>query len=132
MLNYIQSSQLVDEVMEKRQFNRVIFTAPAILKQDNMQWQTNIIDVSLKGALVAYPDDFQADLERDFELTIEMQGANHHIVMSGNIAHSANHCVGFKVHHMALDSMTELRRIVELNLGDEALLQRDLKALTDS
>lgn len=117
--------------MEKRRFNRVIFTAPALLKQGGVQWQTNTFDVSLKGALIAYPDDFQADLEQDFELVIEMLGAKQHIVMHGHIVHNANHCLGFKVHNMDLDSMTELRRIVELNLGDEALLHRDLHALTE-
>lgn len=117
--------------MDKRQFNRVIYSAHAMLKQGERQWPTDVLDLSLKGALIAYPDEFEADLEQAFELDIEMQGADRHILLEGSIVHSANHCLGLHAEHIDIESMTELRRIIELNLGDEALLQRDLKALSD-
>ncbi|GAB5380316.1 MAG: PilZ domain-containing protein [Aliiglaciecola sp.] len=117
--------------MDKRQFNRVIYSAHALLKQEGRQWQTDVLDLSLKGALIAYPDEFTADLEKTFELDIEMEGADRHILLEGSIVHSANHCLGFHAEHMDIESMTELRRIVELNLGDETLLHRDLKALSE-
>ncbi|MDC0602628.1 PilZ domain-containing protein [Aliiglaciecola sp.] len=118
--------------MEKRLFNRVVFTAPALLIQQNKQWQTDVLDVSLKGALIAYPDEFEADLEDVFELNISMMDDQQNVVMHGSIVHSANHCLGFQISDVDLDSMTELRRIVELNLGDEDLIHRDLKALAQS
>lgn len=115
--------------MEKRQFNRVVFTAPASLIQQGKHWQTDVLDVSLKGALIAYPDEFEADLEEYFELNISMMNDQKNVIMQGHIVHSANHCLGFRVSDMDLESMTELRRIVELNLGDDELVHRDLKAL---
>jgi hypothetical protein len=118
--------------MERRKFNRVIFSAPAMLMQGDKQWQTAVIDVSLQGALIDYPDEFEAELELDFQLDIEIEGANRHILMHGYIVHNANHRLGFKVKDIDVESITELRRIVELNLGDETLLKRNFKALSDN
>ena len=37
--------------------------------------------------------------------------------------------LGFVCRHIDLDSISHLRRLVELNLGDESLLERELAAL---
>ena len=37
--------------------------------------------------------------------------------------------VGMVCRHIDVDSISHLRRLVELNLGDEALLERELAAL---
>ncbi|MEP4891015.1 MAG: PilZ domain-containing protein [Aliiglaciecola sp.] len=115
--------------MEKRQFNRVDFSAPAILFQQNHHWQTHIIDISLNGALIGYPDDFVGNLEHEFELNVEIEGTAQVITMFGEIVHNANHCLGFHIKCMDIDSISDLRRLVELNLGDISLLQRDLASL---
>jgi hypothetical protein len=39
--------------------------------------------------------------------------------------------LGFVCRHIDLDSISHLRRLVELNLGDEQLLERELAALGD-
>ncbi len=116
-------------IMEKRQFNRVDFSAPAILFQQNRHWQTNIIDISLNGALIGYPDESEGDLEQEFELNIEFEETNQIIKMFGEIVHCANHCLGFHIQCMDIDSISDLRRLVELNLGDASLLQRDITSL---
>ncbi|WJG08427.1 PilZ domain-containing protein [Aliiglaciecola sp. LCG003] len=115
--------------MEKRHFNRVLFSASALLIQDHNVWQTTVLDISLKGALIAYPDDFEGDLERDFELDIDIQGVNNNIVMRGTIAHNANHSLGFSAQQLDIESITKLRRLVELNLADDELLHREIQAL---
>lgn len=127
----MNTSNSTSKAVDKRQFNRVIYSAHALLKQADHQWQTDVLDLSLKGALIAYPDEFEADLEKSFELEINMEGAGRHILLEGVIVHNANHCLGFHAEYLDIESMTELRRIVELNLGDEALLQRDLRALSE-
>ncbi|GAC15914.1 PilZ domain-containing protein [Aliiglaciecola lipolytica] len=115
--------------MEKRQFNRVDFSSPAMLLQQNQHWQTSIIDISLNGALIAYPDEFNGNLDLEFELDIEFEGANRAIIVFGEIVHSANHCLGFHIKCMDIESISELRRLVELNLGDSSLLKRDFASL---
>ena len=40
-----------------------------------------------------------------------------------------DHHLGLFCHHIDIDSITHLRRLIELNLGDETLLQRELAEL---
>ncbi|VAX04921.1 hypothetical protein MNBD_GAMMA20-584, partial [hydrothermal vent metagenome] len=44
--------------------------------------------------------------------------------------HSENDHIGFRCEHIDLESISHLRRLVELNLGDAKLLDRELSALT--
>ena len=52
-----------------------------------------------------------------------------HIIMDVRLAHAEAHKLGFECTRIDQQSISHLRRVVELNLGDEALLQRELKAL---
>ena len=49
--------------------------------------------------------------------------------MRGAVAHRAADTAGIRCDEMDLDSVSELRRLVELNLGDERMLHRELVAL---
>jgi hypothetical protein len=49
--------------------------------------------------------------------------------MNLSISHVIGNEAGFKCEHIDLDSISTLRRMVELNLGDSTLLERDLIAL---
>jgi hypothetical protein len=49
--------------------------------------------------------------------------------MDTAVAHIEGTRVGLRCLHIDLDSITELRRLVELNLGDAAQLDRELHAL---
>ena len=52
-------------------------------------------------------------------------------MMEGVVAHSARGLIGIACRSIDLDSITVLRRLIELNLGDAALLERDLQALVE-
>lgn len=49
--------------------------------------------------------------------------------MNGSIAHKIENRVGIHCKTIDIDSMTHLRKLVEYNLGDHDLLERDLEAL---
>jgi hypothetical protein len=49
--------------------------------------------------------------------------------MQGVITHVEGLYIGLACRNIDLDSVTHLRRLVELNLGDVALLERELSAL---
>jgi hypothetical protein len=52
--------------------------------------------------------------------------------MTGEIAHREGRQVGVRCLEIDLDSISHLRRLVELNVGDEAILHRELGALVRS
>jgi hypothetical protein len=49
--------------------------------------------------------------------------------MDVSVAHVEDQHIGFRCEHIDLDSITHLRRLVELNVGDTDILYRELSAL---
>ncbi|MBX9833658.1 MAG: PilZ domain-containing protein [Burkholderiaceae bacterium] len=115
---------------ERRHFVRVSFDAPALLTTATDAFSVHVLDLSLKGALVMAPA--QADLEVGMlcQITIPLAETGNHIAMSTEVAHVAGLHTGLLCRSIDLDSVTHLRRLIELQLGDPALLERDLAELT--
>ena len=116
------------DVQEQRQFSRIAFDARATVKQGDHQWQTTVADLSLKGILVKEQTDNRIDPEPGVTVIVELD-KHSTITMEGHLAHSENGRCGIRCEHIDLDSITHLRRLVELNLGNEALLERELSRL---
>jgi hypothetical protein len=53
-------------------------------------------------------------------------------MMSVELVHKEKGRLGFKCKHIDIDSITHLRRLVELNLGNADMLERELSALIDA
>ena len=51
------------------------------------------------------------------------------IAMAGELAHVENGHAGVLCRSIDLESITHLRRLIEINLGDPAASERELKAL---
>jgi len=113
---------------DHRHFTRVPFPAVVILRADNCQWECAVIDISLKGALLSRPVTWNAIPGHDVDLDVVI-AEGIHIHMQGVVAHVEAGRVGVTCQHIDLDSAAHLRRLVELNLGDEAQLHRELQAL---
>lgn len=116
---------------EKRQFSRITFDAPIILQKENQQWKSKLLDISLKGALVLRPDNWDKNNEGDFKLSIKLDNSDIEIDMDVKLAHTENDHLGFHCEHIDLDSVTALRRLVELNLGNEELLEREISNMIE-
>lgn len=89
-----------------------------------------MFDISLKGILLKKPDDFDGDLSQGFEVAIKLSEDGIAIIMSLKLAHQQGDHLGFHCDYIDIDSITHLRRLVELNLGDPELLDRDINALS--
>lgn len=115
---------------ERRHFVRVGFDAPALLTTATDAYSVHVQDLSLKGALLMVPA--QANLEAGVlcQLTIPLADTGNHIAMSAEVAHLEGLHTGLLCRGIDLDSVTHLRRLIELQLGDPALLERDLGELT--
>jgi len=113
---------------DRRRFWRAAFHAPASLGSEGAGWQVEVFDLSLKGALLdtQLPDQVSAGQEAELTLPLSEEVS---ITMRGRIAHVAGRRIGLACEHIDLDSMTHLRRLVELTLGDPAELERELAKL---
>ena len=88
-----------------------------------------LLDVSLRGALVEVPASCAARAGQPATLTIRLDAGDATIRMEGLVAHREGGQVGLRCVEIDIDSIAHLRRLVELNLGDEELLERELSAL---
>ena len=115
---------------DRRRFTRIHFDAPARVMLADQALVVTLVDVSLKGALVrlgadvAVPPSGQA-----CELQIGLGGDPAAITMRSEIRHVEDRLLGLACLGLDIDSITHLRQLIALNLGEPALLERELKAL---
>ena len=113
-------------ITNKRQFSRIDFDAPVTLANKDNNWKSKLLDISLKGALIEKPANWSGENGTQYKLFIQLPHSDIHIDMEVELAHVEDERIGFHCLHIDLDSVTSLRRLVELNLGDENLLEREI------
>lgn len=111
---------------ERRQFSRILFDAKATLTQHETVWPTTIHDLSLNGALVAEPSGFSPS-EQPLQLSFTLGESDVVVSMETKLTHQKEGLLGLECLHIDVDSISHLRRMLELNLGDASLLNRELK-----
>lgn len=116
---------------DRRQYSRIAFHSPARLVFPDRGIDVVVIDLSLKGALIRLPAEALLDEDAVCILRIQLdtRGIGDQISMKVRICHSEGRYAGLSCTLIDLDSVTHLRRLVELNLGDPKLLDRELSAL---
>ncbi|AVI66864.1 MULTISPECIES: PilZ domain-containing protein [Shewanella] len=110
---------------ERRKFSRILFATSAHLQQGGAQWETTILDLSLNGALVEEPQNFINSGDA-ITLSFALPESDIEIRMETELVHQKNAQLGLKCNFIDVDSISHLKRMVELNLGDASLLNREL------
>lgn len=113
---------------ERRGFSRITFDAETSIQQGGDVWAVNLVDISLKGLLIEKPDDWNADQQQEFHISIHLSD-NSSITMTALERHDEDNCIGFECQHIDIDSIHHLRRLVEFNIGDLELLDREVASL---
>lgn len=113
---------------DRRRFTRIPFDAPARLFQDDWMGQAQLVDISLRGLLVLQPETWdKVDPQQPVEAVIEL-GELEQVHMETRVAFTREGLVGLQCLHMDLNSLSHLKRLIVLNMGEEAL-DRELSAL---
>lgn len=114
---------------EQRRFHRVPFSATAHFTANGQQWNARLLDISLKGALVAPPPDCKVLVGAQCILELHLDDAETVITMHAHVVHITSNHFGLCGDRIDTESLTHLRRLIELNLGDAELAQRELAQL---
>ena len=114
---------------DNRLFTRIPFEASVQIISPEDTWDCDLIDISLKGVLVSQPESWGGALDDPFLLELKLHNSDTIIRMDVSVAHIESSHIGFRCEHIDLDSITHLRRLVELNVGDTEILNRELTAL---
>lgn len=116
---------------ERRLHSRIAFHSPAKLVFPDRTIDVVVLDLSLKGALIHLPSDTSLEHYSVCMLHVYLNEAeiNDNISMEARVAHCIGDRAGLLCLTIDIDSVTHLRRLVELNLGDPKLLERELTML---
>lgn len=113
---------------EKRNHQRVPFQAEIVMQSGNEEWSCNLLDISLKGMLVEPPDNLDFDTSKPCATALFL-GDEAAIYARAKIVHIHNGTWGLEWLNMNVESLKHLRRLLELNLNDPKLLERELAEL---
>jgi hypothetical protein len=113
---------------DRRHFQRILFDAPVTLIVADNELQTKLVDISLNGALLETTEAFSCSPNDRVDLKIQL-GEETFIDMEAEITHIETGRLGLRCIYIDMESIGHLRRLVELNLGNADLLERELSAL---
>jgi len=118
-----------NEPHEKRRYSRAPFDSDVTLISLATQSQGKLIDISLKGALVELPQGWEGQIGDAYTLELPLGDNEITIRMKVIVARIEHDHVGLYCKNIDFDSIVHLKRLMELNLGDAELVNRELSAL---
>lgn len=114
----------------RRQFTRILFSVNASLEVEDNSYPVSIHDISLNGALITTPESDSTLVGKLGLLSFDLGDNPIPVEMHVAVVHEENEETGLRCNAIDIDSITQLRRLVELNLGDESQLNRELSQLS--
>ncbi len=117
-----------DGADDRRRHHRFPIVAAVRIYSGDAMWNSRLIDVSLRGALVERPEGWQGKPEGLFRLDFRLEGGPG-IAMGVKLIRVGEHELAFACQKIDLDSFAQLKRLIELNLGNVAALNRELSSL---
>lgn len=119
---------MTEQPSDRRCFRRIAIDAITELRQNGQEWPVKLVDLSLKGLAIERPEPWKGNKALPFDVDIRLD-PKAHIKMQVKLTHNENGQLGFVCKAIDLDSISHLRRLIELNLGDQEELERELGAL---
>ena len=116
---------------EKRHFQRTDFETSGILRVRGRPMSFTLIDISLKGALLNPYDPEAIPIGESVTIEIALKPSELVIRAEARCVHREYNYLGFRFTVIDADSMAHLRRLMELNLGDDSEIDHELSFLAE-
>jgi PilZ domain-containing protein len=110
----------------RRVFSRVEFNSSVLLIYDNQSVEADVEDISLKGALVHTRPTTKIDTGVSCILEINLGSTEVELKIDTEVVYKQDNKLGLEFQNIDLESMTHLRRLVELNMGNSDQVQQEL------
>lgn len=129
-MNDLHPIPVIDDAAQRR-FHRFPIEGDVRLYSGNAMWNTRLVDLSLSGVLVERPEGWTGSVGSRYRLDLRLDGGVL-IGMGVELARIvAGSRLGFNCVKIDLGSFAQLKRLIELNLGNNDVLHRELSALGD-
>ncbi len=114
---------------ERRVFSRIKFVADVKLICDGVTYGADMLDISLRGALIIPHDDLKIKSGDLCELKFALPETDIVLQFAMELVHAAEDNLGFKFLSENVDTMTHLRQLLSLNLGNPTKITEELPFL---
>ena len=118
-----------EETNDRRRFHRVATDKTVSLQVDDERHSGTVLDISFRGLLLKVDGDWTPEIGKPAQAHVLLDEQTPGITMDGEVAHVDGRRIGLRCVSIDLDSARMLRRMVELNLSDGQLLERELSQL---
>jgi hypothetical protein len=118
-------------MIERRQFSRVVYQTPTDISQGNVNVSGSVQDLSLHGLLIQCDKLQQLRTDIPVQVSFKLENSDINIQLEATIVSTINTSMRLRIEHLDIDSISHLKRLVELNVGDDELLYREIEHLTD-
>lgn len=117
----------LDTGASSRRFRRFPVDGSVKLYSGTTMWNSKLIDMSLRGVLVERPADWTGVTGTRYRLDLRLDGGVM-IGMGVELARIIDGNLGFNCVRIDLNSFAQLKRLIELNLGNTESLGRELSS----
>lgn len=116
---------------EKRRFSRIIYQAPAQLEQRDLRLNATIQDLSLHGLLLQAEGLDTLNPALLVDVCFSFHQSEQEITLTAQIVDVTQDQIRLKITNIGIESISQLKRFIELNVGNNELLNRELDHLSD-
>ena len=113
-------------VREKRDYLRVPFNCHSKIIIVDRCYACELIDISLRGVLLEIDPAEDIGLGSLCHIDIAFASCDIHLKFDAQLLHREEKHYGFKIESLDVDSLTHLRRLLELNYGDADEIDQEL------
>ena len=117
---------------ERRKFVRVKFLAEVEVVYFDNTYRAELLDLSLKGALIHPKDEIPMGLGNSWHIIISLAAKDLDLEFKAELAHLNGEKLGLKFLTQDIDTMTHLRRLLELNVCDHDRITQELVFLANT
>lgn len=112
--------------MNSRRFRRIPFEATVTIRTDRSTVSGELLDVALKGALVGTEEPVDLPLDSMCDLSITIPDSPIKLDFKAKLIHQEEDHYGFLFVSEDLETLTHLRKLIELNTGDVEATRSEL------
>ena len=116
-------------MQNRRHFTRVLFKHPATVTHNGHTLDARILDLSFKGVLLELANPEPISIGDSVFVSINLNQHIESIEVKATVVYCQNDHIGLQNRTLDLDSASQLKRLIALNLGDDKLLNRELAEL---
>ncbi len=103
---------------EKRYFSRKSFKAHSQIEFNDEVYDGELLDLSLRGALINFKDQIPMKMNNSCTIMIHLHSTDIKLIFDAELVHIHENNLGFKFVSEDVGSMTHLRNLLSLNIGD--------------